>query len=164
MKAKPNIQPPFFLYCVSCAKERSRFHSVPVHLCSKTLPSAGLQQNTIYLSWTWLCQASQEEIYMKNYSWWHEHKQEESGWLQAHVGGWCTRDLMEGDTWRSCGCSGLPWWDAPEPKQHMVPPWASTHILHVQQHGRLQEAHTDATLTGQTCTHLTTQKIQTHTA
>lgn len=60
---------------------------VPLCSCtlgSKTLPSAGLQLNTIYLRQAWMCQALQEEIYIKNYLWLRENKDEESGsaWFQ----------------------------------------------------------------------------------
>lgn len=85
--SKPNIPtahptpPPF---SIASAMQTWMFHCVPVHLGSKTLPSAGLQLNTIYLRQAWLSRALQGEIYMKNYSWWRENKREESGsaWFQ----------------------------------------------------------------------------------
>lgn len=81
--------------------------------------------------------------------------------ISPPAGWWLTCELIEGDTRRSWGCSptGLPWWDAPESKQHMVPPWA-THILHSQQHSRLRDTHTHTTDTANT--HTSWHKMYTH--
>lgn len=140
-------------------------HSVHEHIGSKILPSAGLQLNTVPPCQAWLSPALREEIYMENYSWWRENKREESGsaWFQplladdARVNWW--RETQGGAG--SCSPTGPPWWDAPESKQHMVPPWASTHILHVQQHSRLRDTHTHTPLIQQIHTLLDTQNVHT---
>lgn len=122
---------------------------VSEHIGSKTLPSAGIQLNTIYLRKDMT--VLEEDLYGDYYSWWRENKREESGsaWFQplladeARVSWW--RETQEGVV-GGCSPSGPPWWDAPESKQHMVPPRASAHILHVQQHSRLRDALTQHTV------------------
>lgn len=54
---------PSFLYCLNRAN--MDVDCVSAHLCSKTLPSAGLQLNIFYLCQAWPSLALQEEIYVK---------------------------------------------------------------------------------------------------
>lgn len=110
-------------------------------LSSKTLPSAGLLQlNAIHLCQGWLSQAFQR-CSTENTLWWKKWVQEDLHDLNpaddAHLSWW--RETQDGvrvvHPWaRHDGIMLLSL------KQHMVPPWASTHILHVQQHS-MQSTH-----------------------
>lgn len=116
-----------------------------IHLGCKTLPSAGLQLNTIHPRQAWLSPGLHQDIYTEIVI--HDGVKRAHG---GRIGGKHKKEVQ------GCSPTGPTWWDAPESKQHMVPPWATTHTLHVQQQSRLlaTHAHTHAQQTHKTSTRL----------